>query len=205
MRTRSRPGIIAGCLIGLAGLAAQAAAQNEPRAFPQAQQPPMLVGPPLPPATQIEGFRAPLGSVVTVGYEVLGEVAGISVDARELRASTGERVRGVVIEVTVEKVSPEQSYVDVDELPDLLKGMDRLLAVTENPTQFRNFEMHYATKGELELTAWSSHNRGVLFTVEVGRIVKARRERLTAGELQQLRTLVEAAAQKLATLAPDKR
>src|SRR5438105_14873385 len=85
-----------------------------------------------------------------------------------------------------DKAAPEQSYIDVDELPDLLKGMDRLLTVTENPTQFRNFEMKYATKGELELTASSSHNRGVVFSVEVGRMVKARHERLTGGELQQL-------------------
>jgi hypothetical protein len=166
-------------------------------------QTPLLIGPPPPPATQMEGFRAPIGAVVTVGYEVLGEVAGVSVDARELRASTGTRVRGVVIEVTEEKAPPQQSYVDVDELPDLLRGIDRLLNVTDNPTQFRNFEMHYATKGELELTASSSRNRGVVFSVEVGRLVKARRERLTAGEVQQLRTLIEAASQKLATM-PDK-
>jgi len=53
------------------------------------------------------------------------------------------------------------------------------------------------------LIASSSHNRGVVFSVEVGRLLKARRERLTAGELQQLRTLVEAASQKLSTM-PDK-
>lgn len=166
-------------------------------------QGPMVIGPPLPPATQMEGFRAPIGAVVTVGYEVLGEVAGVSVDARELRASTGGRVRGVVVEVAEEKSPPQQSYVDVDELPDLLRGIDQLLNVTDNPTQFRNFEMHYATKGELELTASSSRNRGVVFSIEVGRLVKARRERLSAGELQQLRTLIEAASQKLATM-PDK-
>jgi hypothetical protein len=204
MRTRSRVGIVAGCLWGLVMLAEPAAAQTEARALQRSQAAPMVIGPPPPPATEIEGFRAPIGSVVTIGYEVLGEIAGISVDARELRASSGQRVRGVVIELAEEKTAPEQSYIDVDELPDLLKAMDRLLAVTQNPTQFRNFEMHYATKGELELTASSSRNRGVVFTVEVGRMVKARRERLTGGELQQLRTLIEAASQKLATLAPDK-
>jgi hypothetical protein len=82
--------------------------------------------------------------------------------------------------------------------------MDRMINVTENPTQFRNFEMHYATKGELELVASSSRNRGVVFSVEVGRLAKLRREHLTGGELQQLRTLIEAASQKLATLVPGK-
>ena len=199
MRTGSRVGIFALCF-GVF-VVAPVAPQNEARLQ---SQPPLIVGPPLPSATLIEGFRAPLGSVVTVGYEVVGEVAGISVDARELRDSAGDRVRGVVIQAASDKAAPEQAYIDVDELPDLLKGMDRLLTVTENPTQFRNFEMKYATKGELELTASSSHNRGVVFSVEVGRMVKARHERLTGGELQQLRTLVEAASQKLATLRPDK-
>src|SRR5205823_14417679 len=80
MRTGSRVGIFALCF-GVF-VVAPVAAQNEARLQ---SQPPLIVGPPLPPATLIEGFRAPLGSVVTVGYEVVGEVAGISVDPRELR------------------------------------------------------------------------------------------------------------------------
>jgi len=201
MRTGSRLALVIGCLAGGMAAAAPAAAQADARHVMPAG--PMFIAQPPPPATKIEGFQAPIGAVVTVGYEVLGEVAGISVDARELRDSTGGRIRGVVVEVAEEKAAPQQSYIDVDELPDLIHGMDRLLNVTDNPTQFRNFEMHYATKGELELIASSSHNRGVVFSVEVGRLMKARRERLTAGELQQLRTLIEAASQRLLTM-PDK-
>jgi hypothetical protein len=170
----------------------------------------MLVSPTLPPATLMEGFNAPAGAVVTVGREVIGEVAEISVDARELRDSTGGLVRGVVVEVTEEKAATQQSaseravsrqsYVDVDELPALLRGIDQLLAVTENPTQFRNFDMQYATKGDLEITATSSRNRGMVYSVQVGRLAKARREGLSAGELQQFRTLIDGASQKLATL-----
>jgi hypothetical protein len=162
----------------------------------------------------MEGFRAPVGALVTVGHEVLGEVAEISVDARELHDSTGGRVRGVVVEVTAEEKAPRQSasrqptsqesYVDVDELPALLQGIDQLLTVTGNPTQFRNFEMYYATKGDLELTASSSRNRGVVYSVQVGRLAKARRDGLTGGELKQFRTLIEAASQRLATLGSDR-
>jgi len=43
----------------------------------------------------------------------------------------------------------------------------------------------------------------VVFSDEAGRLAKARHEGLTAGDLQQLRTLIEAASQKLATI-PDK-
>jgi hypothetical protein len=215
MRKGSRP-VLALVMVGLAALAgvsAPAAAQTEQRPFMTVQGP-MLVSPPLPPATLMEGFRAPVGALVTVGHEVIGEVAEISVDARELRDSTGGLVRGVVVEVTAEEKAPQQSaarqsasqqsYIDVDELPDLLRGIDQLLSVTWNPTQFRNFEMYYATKGDLELTASSSRNRGVVYSVQVGRLSKARREGLTAGELKEIRTLIEAASQRLATLRSDR-
>jgi hypothetical protein len=43
-----------------------------------------------------------------------------------------------------------------------------------------------------------------VFSVEVGRLAKARKEGLTAGELQQLRTLIEAASQRIATVPTDR-
>ena len=144
------------------------------------------------------------GTLFTVGYDDLGEVAGISVEVREMRDASGGRVRGVVVEVTTNQSAREQSLVDADEIPDLLKGFDAMLQIRTNPTQFRNFETRFATKGELILSANSSRNRGVLYAVEVGRLVKARRGGLTGGEMHQLRVLLEAASQKLATLVPEK-
>jgi len=204
MRSGSRTALVMVVFLPvLAAIAAPAAAQPDARSFLDAQGP-MLLGPPLPPATVLEGFRAPLGAVVTIGHETLGEVKGISVQIRELRDSTGGRVRGAVVEVNPDKASPQVSYIDIDELPPLIHGLDQLLAVTTNPTQFRNFEVHYATKGELEIAGSSSRSRGIVFSVEAGRPLKARREDLTAGELQQLRILLEAASQKLATMPLDK-
>jgi hypothetical protein len=170
----------------------------------QSPQPaPMILAPPLPPATMMEAFRYPIGALFTLGYEELGEVAGISVEVREMRDNRGGRVRGVVVEI-VNPPAREQSLIDADELPDLLKGFDTMLEIRNNPTQFRSFETRYATRGELILSANSSRNRGVLYAVEVGRLVKARRGGLNGGEMQQLRTLLEGASQKLATLVPEK-
>lgn len=179
--------------------AAPAAAQSvgvEPNA--------MVLPAPLPPATMMEGFRYPVGTIFTVGYEDLGAVAGIEVEAREMRDVRGNRVRGLVIDVTASASAREQSLIDADEIPDLLKGIDALTAITSNPTQFKNFEMRYATRGELVLTASSTRMRGVLFAVEAGRLTKVRRAGLNAGEMQQLKTLIEAASQKLTMLVPDK-
>lgn len=179
--------------------AAPAAAQGTPLPPPQ----PTILSAPLPPATQMEGFQYPIGTLFTVGYDDLGEVAGISVEVREMRDARGGRVRGVVVEVANQSVR-EQSLVDADEIPELLKGFDAMLEIRANPTQFKNFETRFATRGELILSANSSRNRGVLYAVEVGRVVKARRGGLTGGEMHQLRVLLEAASQKLATLVPDK-
>ena len=167
-------------------------------------QPPIVLTSPLPPATMMEGFQFPVGTLFTVGYDDLGEVAGISVEVREMRDARGGRVRGVVVEVTTSQSAKEQALVDADELPDLLKGFDAMLEIRANPTQFKNFETRFATRGELILSANSSRNRGVLYAVEVGRLVKARRGGLNGGEMHQLRVLLEAASQKLATLVPEK-
>jgi hypothetical protein len=63
--------------------------------------------------------------------------------------------------------------------------------------------MRYSTRGELVLTASSTRNRGVLYGVEVGRVLRTRRT-LNGGEFSTLRTLVEAAQQKLATLREER-
>jgi hypothetical protein len=170
---------------------------------PAARQPPAALLPPLPPATMLEGFPQPIGSMLTLGYDELGEVDGVSVDVREIRDMRGGRVRGLVVEIATTPTSGEQSLVDADEIPGLLKAVDDLVAITANPTQFRSFEVRYMTRGELALTASSSRNRGIVFGVEVGRLAKVRRA-LTAGEMHQLRTLFEVASQKLATLVADK-
>ncbi|MEO6235944.1 MAG: hypothetical protein ABIQ52_03035 [Vicinamibacterales bacterium] len=198
MRTLARLGFatLAGCASMTAGVAA---AQNAPAA-----PSPMLMAPALPPATMMEAFQYPVGTLFTVGYDDLGEVAGISVEVREMRDARGRRVRGVVVEVTSGQTGREQALIDAEEIPDLLKGFDAMLEIRANPTQFRNFETRYATKGELILSANSSRNRGVLYAVEAGRLGKARRGGLTGGEMHQLRVLLEAASQKLATLVAEK-
>jgi hypothetical protein len=197
MRTAARVGLvnILWCLMFAGPVAGQSAAPP-----PQ----PLILQAPLPPATMMEGFQYPVGTLFTVGYDDLGDVAGISVEVREMRDARGGRVRGVVVEVTTGQSAREQSLVDADEIPDLLRGFDTMLEIRANPTQFRNFETRFATRGELILSANSTRTRGVLYAVEVGRLVKARRGGLTGGEMHQLRVLLEAASQKLATLVPDK-
>jgi hypothetical protein len=183
-------------------MAAPAAAQP-PSAAPPPQEP-IVLGPPPPPATALEAFNVQPGEVLMTAYEDLGEVDGVFVEAREMRDPNGRRVRGIAVVIAGRLPTPEQAYVDPDEFVSLLKGFDALLAITTSPNgQFRNFDMRYSTRGELVLTASSTRNRGVIYGVEVGRMLRARRT-LNGGEFHQLRTLVEAAQQKLATLRDER-
>jgi hypothetical protein len=196
--TSMRPLIASGLLAVL--LTTAAAAQTPGQAPPAPVQDPIILGPPPPPATALEAFHAAPGDVLMTSYEEMGEVVGVFVEAREMRDSRGGRVRGVVVTVADRQPEPLQAFVDPDELAALLKGFDALLAITVNPNgEFRNFDMRYSTRGELVLTASSTRQRGVVYGVEVGRLQRTRRA-LNGGEFHQLRTLVEAAQQKLSTL-----
>ena len=100
-----------------------------------------------------------------------------------MRDSRGSRVRGVVVTIADRQrdSEPLQAYIDADELVALLKGFDALLAITVNPNgEFRNFDMRYATRGELVLTASSTRQRGVVYGVEAGRMLRTRRASTSA-------------------------
>lgn len=126
------------------------------------------------PATKVEAFRPAAGTVMTLGYNDLGEVSGISVDARELRDTRGGLVRGVAVEVTEGEYRDERSFVDADELPELIRGIDALLAVKNNPTRYESFEVRYTTKGELQITAYNS-GQTIGYAVRAGRVSTAQR------------------------------
>ncbi|MDP9112443.1 MAG: hypothetical protein M3O20_02040, partial [Acidobacteriota bacterium] len=95
------------------------------------------------PATKMEAFKPTAGSVLTLGYDELGRVSGISVDVREMRDSKGANARGLLVEITESQFRKERSFVDADEIPELIKGFDALLDVKDNPTQFKQFEVRY--------------------------------------------------------------
>jgi hypothetical protein len=182
------------------GAARQLAAQVAPPGGPAAQ----AAQASLPPATKLEGFKPAAGSVVTIGYDELGGLAGVSVDVREMRDAKGSGARGLLVEVTESQYRKERSFVDADEIPELLKGIDALLDVKANPTQFKSFEVRYTTRGELQLTAFNTSNNSILFAIQVGRGLKAQRVGIGASDMQKLRATFDAALQKIGTLTPTK-
>lgn len=164
------------------------------------QIPPAASSPPPPPATKLEAFKPAAGTVVTMGYDEIGKVRGISVDAREFRTAGGSSVRGLVVEVNESQYRTERSFVDADEVAELLRGIDALLEVKANPTSFENFEVRYTTKGELRLTAFNSprNNNRISYSVEAGRVLKGQ-QFIDEAEMRKLREYFATAQEKLGT------
>jgi hypothetical protein len=152
--------------------------------------------PELPPATKLEGFKSAAGSVVTLGYDDLGGAAGVRVEVREMRDAQGG-ARGLLVQITESQV---HSFVDADEIPELLKGLDALIEIKANPTPFKMFEVRYTTRGDLRLTAFNNAKGAVQYDVQVGRTQKAHRL-LEAADLLRLRGLFDAALQKLNSMS----
>ena len=174
-----------GALAGCKGTA------QAPAVAPSATQQPL-------PATKLEGFKPATGTVVTLGYEDAGppNVIGITVDIRQLRDSKNSVVKGLLVTITESANRNERAFVDADEIPELLKGIDALLAVRTNPTSFKNFEVRYTTRGALELTTFNSSNGEIKYAVQAGRITKTLLV-IDAVDMEKLRALFVAAQTKL--------
>jgi hypothetical protein len=139
--------------------------------------------------------------LVTLGYDELvapGMFSGVSLDVREMRSAAGGVVRGLVAEVRESQYRTERAFVDADELPELLRGITALLDVKANPTVFKDFEVRYRTRGELEVSAYSSGGK-IRYAISAGRVVRASRLDLSAHEIEALRSSIEQAQSRLAS------
>lgn len=153
--------------------------------------------PATPAPTKLEAFRPAAGSVLTVGYNELGSVNALSIDAKELRDSKSGVARGLVVQVRESQYREERSFVDLDELPELLKGADAVLAVKTNPTSFKQFEVRYRTRGDLQLVAFNNSQGVVSYAVQVGRVTTTSAF-LSEAEMQRVRGMIDAGMKLLA-------
>ena len=173
-------------------LSAQGAPPAAPAAAPQ---------PPLPPATKLEAFKPDAGSLVTLGRDVLKlpwNMIGVTVEVREIRAASGLTARGVVVGVRESQYRSETAFIDADELPELVRGINALLDIKTNPTPFTGFEVRYATRGGLVIAAYGSDK--VSFAMSAGRLLTTSLGDINAKHLEAFRGAIEQAQAKLATL-----
>ena len=152
------------------------------------------------PPTRLEAFTPSAGSVAVLGFENLGGLPGIAVEVREWRDGQKSYARGLIVEVTENEFRKERSFIDGDEIGGLLNGIDALLNVASNPTEFKNFEVRYTTRGNLQLSAFNSASGEIVYGIRVGRFATASRLGLSEMDIRQLRAVIAAAGQKLTSL-----
>jgi hypothetical protein len=170
------------------------------------QEPETPLGLPLLEPTRLEVLMARQGTLILSGSSRVGAVrstggALVAVAGREVRdAQTGERARGISIEVsTTGGRDPERvSYVDLEELAPLLAALEAMARVQRTETALDRFEARYLTKGGLLVTVFD-RGEGMKAAVASGWPGAAWTE-LEFGELQRLRQLLQRAREVLLAL-----
>ncbi len=174
------------------------------RAVAQAPEPQLQSAPVRAPSTQtrLEAFRPSPGSLVTLAYDALGDISfgKVSADVREIRDSKGGVVRGVRVVVTENPSRQEEAFIDPDEIPELLRGLDAILRTQTNPTTFKSFELRYRTRGELQLSAYNT-DAYVQYAIQAGRTSRATALNLRTEDIAAFRGMLVRAGDRLAAAA----
>ncbi|HEU4997245.1 MAG TPA: hypothetical protein VFT29_20650 [Gemmatimonadaceae bacterium] len=156
--------------------------------------------------TRLEAFRPSPGSLVTLAYDALGDIGfgRVTADVREIRDSKGGVVRGVRVVVTENPGRQEEAFIDPDEIPELLRGIDAILRTQANPTTFKSFELRYRTRGELEVSAYNT-DAYVQYAIQVGRGTKATALNLRTEDIAAFRAMLLRASDRLAAASRSPR
>jgi hypothetical protein len=173
-------------------------AQTNPSQARDSTVPPSAL--PSPPTTKLEAFALAKGTLIISGATELGSISkagkqicrgDISIASRELRHSDGGVARGIEVTITegggLTIKSSATVLIDLDELPDLVKGIDVLLSTKESPTGFEKFTVSYTTAGGLRISGAKGY---VLDVVQKACL-------LNDTGLQELKALIQQALNQL--------
>jgi hypothetical protein len=113
--------------------------------------------------SRLEALTVLEGAVVIRGSARIGAVRGESgalvfVTAKEFsNAATGERVHGIAVELRSPDHAPQRpSYVDLEEIPALLAGLEHLTALERSATSLDELEADCRTRGGLLVTVFNT-------------------------------------------------
>jgi hypothetical protein len=157
------------------------------------------------PATKLEAFQARTGIVLIRGYTTVGTIRGlggtVSVDAREFRdASNPNSPRATGISISVKETGrlerENTSYVDVEEVDSLVKGIEYIGKIGKDVTKQEMFEADYRTKGDLRIGVFNDSKGAISAVVSTGRIGRTTAY-IKLQELDELRRLILLAKSKL--------
>ena len=159
------------------------------------------------PRTRLEAFAEQSGVVIIRGSSRVGDVraqngSAVVVESKEFtNARTGERAHGITVEVKEAGTEDREhtSYVDFDEIPLLLQGLEYIGKVERSATALDQFRADYRTRDDLRISTFSSENRWTQVAVSSGTIERARAH-LAISDLEQMRALIQTAYTMLGKL-----
>ena len=127
--------------------------------------------------TKSEAFVARDGVVLIKGFGTATKLPGrygssVEIEPREfIDASDGKHEYSLAVTVkeagTLER--DDTSYVDLDEIDSLIKGLDYIAKVDSSVTKLERFEASYRTRGDLMVTMFQAKN-GSRCAVSSGRV-----------------------------------
>ena len=169
------------------------------RSGPEFRRP--LACEPLEPRTKLEEIESRYERVITKGFT---QYATLNVRAVEVRLDAVEmkdtanstRALGFIIALreSGDKPRENRSFIDYEEIDQLIKGMEAVSKVNETMTKLAGFEARYRTLGDLEINVFRQTRSGTAASLLSG-ICDRVTGFLTLDDLDKLRGhLIEAKA-----------
>ena len=150
--------------------------------------------------TKLESFRPEPGAIMTIGHEIVGGIRRGSavVEVRDVRDSRGNSAGGLTILLFANSANRnERMFLDVDEIPGVLKSLDALLKYTANPTPFKKFEARFATRGNLSFVAYANTTGNIEYALQVDEVPQATLSNIDSADMLRIRELIDQGLQKL--------
>jgi hypothetical protein len=149
--------------------------------------------------TKLESFRPEPGAIMTIGHEIVGGIRRGSavVEVRDVRDSRGNSAGGLTILLVAATTRIERMFLDVDEIPGVLKSLDALLKYTANPTPFKKFEARFVTRGNLSFVAYANVTGNIEYALQVDEVPQNTLSNIDSADMLRIRELIEQGLQKL--------
>lgn len=151
--------------------------------------------------TKLEAFVAQDGVVVIRGFSKVGDIRGqfgssLVVETKEFtNAGSGKREHGITVQVKeagrLER--DHTSFVDFDEIPSLLKGLEYIGKVDKSSTTLDQFQADYRTKGDLVVSTFNDAGGSKISVAVSSGVIGKTTAYLALGDLERVRELIRTA------------
>tara|TARA_Y100000768_G_scaffold69931_1_gene49224 strand:- start:1200 stop:1721 length:522 start_codon:yes stop_codon:yes gene_type:complete len=120
--------------------------------------------------TEIEKFSAATGTVIILGYTDKGKLEtdpsypkeGISFQTRVIGTpSKPNATKGIKISICDFRGNCQNSFIDDNEIDDLISGLEYISKTTPDVTTQENFEVSYTTLGGFKATVYKKSDGGL--------------------------------------------